>query len=205
MIKLIILCLISYSIGSIPFAFIIVKLFARKDVLRQGSGSSGARNAYEITNKKWIGVVVFLLDFAKGIIVVLVGKYFFDDGGIALSLSSIFVVLGHNFSIFIGLKGGRGLATATGVLVLLQPLLLVFWCLVWLLSYRVIVKDIHFSNSVSTILSPFAFFFIPEHFSKQLSFVPSNSQMLLFVTLAVMSLVIVSKHIQPLRERFLRK
>lgn len=203
--RLLILSLLSYLIGSIPFAFIIVKIFARKNVLKEGSGNVGARNAYEITGKKWVGLSVFLLDFAKGIAAVLVGKSFLSNGDIALALASIFVVLGHNFSIFLGFKGGRGLATSAGILLLLQPLLLIFWGLVWLISYRLIIKDIHFANSVSTLLSPFAFFFISEFFSEQLNMFAFGSNMFLFVTLAVLSLVIISKHIQPLRERFLSK
>lgn len=205
MVQLLTLSLLSYLIGSIPFAFIIVKIFARKNVLKEGSGNAGARNAYEITGRKWVGVVVFLLDFAKGIIAMFAGKYFANNGDIAFALASICVVLGHNFSIFLGFKGGRGLATAAGILLLLQPLLLIFWGLVWLISYKLIIKDIHFANSISTILSPFAFFFIPEFFSKQLNMLAFNSNMLLFVTLAVLSLVIISKHIQPLKERFLSK
>ncbi len=205
MVHPLILSLLSYLIGSIPFAFIIVKIFARKNVLKEGSGNVGARNAYEITGKKWMGFVVFLLDFSKGIVAVFVGKYFSNNGDIALTLASIFVVLGHNFSIFLGFKGGRGLATAAGILLLLQPLLLIFWGLVWLISYRLVIKDIHFANSVSTILSPFAFVFISEFFSKQVNMFTFDSNILLFVTLAVLSLVIISKHIQPLRERFLSK
>lgn len=205
MTRLLILSLLSYLIGSIPFAFIIVKIFAQKNVLKEGSGNVGARNAYEITGKKWMGLMVFLLDFSKGIVTVFLGKNFLNNGDIALALASIFVVLGHNFSIFLGFKGGRGLATAAGILLLFQPLLLVFWGLVWLTSYRLIIKDIHFANSVSTILSPFAFFFISEFFSEQLNMFAFNSNMSLFVTLAVLSLVIISKHIQPLRERFLSK
>lgn len=205
MAQLPILSLLSYLIGSIPFAFILVKFFARKDILNEGSGNVGARNAYEITGKKWIGLVVFVLDFSKGIAAVFIGKYFSDNGDIVLALASIFVVLGHNFSIFLGLRGGRGLATSAGVLLLLQPLLLIFWGLVWLISYRLVVKDILFANSISTILSPFAFFFIPEFFSKQFSLFAFDSNTLLFVTLGILSLIIISKHIQPLREKFLSK
>lgn len=198
------LILASYLIGSIPFAFIIVKLFARKNVLSEGSGNVGAMNSYEITRKKWIGILVFLFDFFKGFVVVLLTKHFFRENEFTLLLSSFFVVFGHNYSIYLRFRGGKGLATTSGVLFLIQPIMLFVWFVIWLLFYNFVKKDMDFANPFATILTPFCSIAIPENFANQAAFIPLNSKLLLFVNLAVIALIISSKYFSVIM-KFLKK
>jgi Predicted membrane protein len=118
--KYLIIFALSYIVGSIPFAYIIVRLFFRKDISKEGSGNVGAMNSYEVTGRKWVGFLVFLFDFLKGISVVLISRYLIPDDDFAILAASFSVVLGHNFSLFLRFKGGKGLATSAGVLLLIH-------------------------------------------------------------------------------------
>src|SRR3989339_536299 len=92
--------LLSYLLGSIPWAFIIVKVFYSEDLRKKGTGNIGAMNSFEITGKKWIGIAVFILDFLKGIASILLAKIISNDNTTIISLAGFFVILGHNFSVF---------------------------------------------------------------------------------------------------------
>ncbi len=204
MIEYLLPILASYLIGSVPFAFILVKLFANKNVLVEGSGNVGAMNSFEITRKKWIGILVFLLDFFKGFVVVLLTRHFFKGNDFSLLLSSAFVVLGHNYSIYLKFKGGKGLATTSGVLFLIQPIMLLVWFIIWLLFFNLVKKDMDFANPFATILTPFCFFAIPENFAQQAAFISIQSKLLLFINLALIALIISSKYFS-LIIKFLKK
>ncbi len=205
MTEIIIISIIAYFIGAIPFAYIIVYLFFKKDIRSEGSGNVGAMNSFEITRKKWIGFVVFLLDFLKGISAVLVSKSISPNNDIALLASSFFAVLGHNYSIYIRFKGGKGLATSAGILLLIQPFLLFIWFVLWLIAYNLIKKDMDFANPVASVISPFMFFFIPESFAQKANFIPFQSRIVLFIMLALLALVILSKYISFLKLKLAKK
>lgn len=194
----VLICILSYLLGSIPFAFIIVKLFAKKNVLFEGSGNVGAMNSYEITRKKWIGITVFLFDFFKGFLAIQVCKSFFPENDLALFLSAAFVVFGHNYSIFLKFKGGKGLATTSGVLFLIQPILLLVWFIFWLIFFYFVKKDMDYANPFATLLTPFFFFIIPESFIKQSAFIQFQSKIVLFISLGTIALIIVSKYLHLL-------
>ena len=102
--------LISYLIGSIPFALIFTKLFAKKNPGKEGSGNFGALNSYQITGKKYIGFLVFLFDFLKGTLAVSIVYNFIFPRDLYIVIAAIFVVLGHSFNIFLKLKGEIGRA-----------------------------------------------------------------------------------------------
>lgn len=201
----ILLSVFSYILGSIPFAYIIVKLFAKKNVLAEGSGNVGAMNSYEITRNKWIGISVFLLDFFKGFVSVQVSKSFFPESDLALFISATCVVLGHNYSIFLKFKGGKGLATTSGVLFLIQPILLLVWFILWLIFYYFVKKDMDYANPFATILTPFFFFVIPEAFSKQAAFIHFQSKIALFISLGTIALIIVSKYLHLFFSKLFKK
>lgn len=150
MLKLI-LPIISFIFGAIPFGYIITKIVKGIDIRQFGSGNVGATNVFRVTGKSW-GVLVFILDFAKGFIVPYlaysIGKfepYFF----IILGILSI---LGHNWTPFLKFKGGKGVATSLGVLFalsfyfvsfkLILPLSLGVWLIVFLLSRLVSLASI---------------------------------------------------------------
>lgn len=113
-----------YLIGSISFAVIFSKLFHGEDIRNSGSGNAGATNAIRLYGKK-TGVMVFLCDFAKGIIAVLLARLLvsiFDAPYESILVSGFFVQLGHIFPLYHGFRGGKGVATAVGAAFALMPL-----------------------------------------------------------------------------------
>ena len=107
----------AYLLGSIPFGFIAGRINGR-DLRREGSGNIGATNALRVLGKGW-GYAVFALDFLKGFAAVKTALLLAGDfGGI---LAAIFVLLGHNFPVWLGFKGGKGIATSGGIILGLFP------------------------------------------------------------------------------------
>lgn len=118
--KYFIIALISYFLGNISFAFILGKLFAKKDVRNYGSGSAGATNALRTFGKK-IGIMVFIGDVLKGVIAVIIGRSIGDQTG--AYIAGAFAIIGHNWPILLNFKGGKGVATTIGVMIFVNPFL----------------------------------------------------------------------------------
>ena len=115
--KIFLSILLSYLIGCFSSAYFLGKVSKNIDIRNYGSGNAGATNALRVLGKK-MGVLTFVLDILKGIVAVLLGKSLLGFNGSLLA--SFFVVLGHNFPIFIKFKGGKGVATSFGVLLILS-------------------------------------------------------------------------------------
>jgi glycerol-3-phosphate acyltransferase PlsY len=203
--KYLIIFALSYIVGSIPFAYIIVSLFFRKDVSKEGSGNVGAMNSYEVTGRKWVGFLVFLFDFLKGISVVLISRYLIPDDDFAILAASFSVVLGHNFSLFLRFKGGKGLATSAGVLLLIQPIILLLWVILWLLIYNFVKKDMDIANPATSVISPFLFFVLPEDFVRKTNIIPFQSRIVLYITIGLLALLILSKYFIVLKLKLSKK
>lgn len=118
--KSIAIILVSYLIGSISFATIICKKFYSTDIRQYGSKNPGSTNVMRVLGPK-PALIVFIADFLKGLIVVLLAKYT-DNVNLAL-LAGLFVVVGHDWPIFHGFSGGKGIATSLGVIMGLTPLI----------------------------------------------------------------------------------
>ena len=115
MLKLILLAA-SYLIGSIPFGFIITHWVKKVDIRTVGSGNIGATNVVRVAGKPW-GILVFLLDFSKGLIApCLVVAVLPDAGNLIIILAAIAVICGHNCTCFLRFKGGKGVATSVGAI-----------------------------------------------------------------------------------------
>lgn len=143
------LALGAYFIGSIPFAYLLVRAIAGKDIRREGSGNVGAMNSFDITGSKVLGIVVMLLDALKGSVAVILAIEYFGDEDTIKQVATLFVVLGHCYPIWLKFHGGRGLATTTGATVLFVPSLLIAWCIVWVSAWFY-SKKIHFCNISAT-------------------------------------------------------
>ena len=203
--KYLIIFALSYIVGSIPFAYIIVRLFFRKDISKEGSGNVGAMNSYEVTGRKWVGLLVFLFDFLKGISVVLISRYLIPDDDFAILAASFSVVLGHNFSLFLRFKGGKGLATSAGVLLLIQPIILLLWVILWLLIYNFVKKDMDIANPATSVISPFLFFALTEDFVRKTNIIPFQSRIVLYITIGLLALLILSKYFIVLKLKLSKK
>lgn len=110
----------AYLIGSIPFGSIISRKIASIDITDRGSGNIGATNVARELGLKW-GIVTLVLDLLKGFIPVYLVNYHIILGNIGLILVCISSLLGHQFSIFLKFRGGKGVATAAGIFLALSP------------------------------------------------------------------------------------
>ena len=126
--------IISYLMGSIPFGFILTKIFLKKDIRELGSGNIGATNALR-TGNKIIGYLTLILDILKAVIPVLYVKFFFQE---SIYISSLCAFLGHVFPIWLKFRGGKGVATYVGILfsinIYFGVIFLVSWAITFLVS-----------------------------------------------------------------------
>ncbi|MFA7677187.1 MAG: glycerol-3-phosphate 1-O-acyltransferase PlsY [Candidatus Omnitrophota bacterium] len=107
--------ILSFISGSIPFGFLIAYAVKKIDIRKLGSGNIGATNVYRVVGKGW-GIVVFILDFLKGFLPVLIAKNFISPCDNFLILVAILAVCGHNWTPFLRFKGGKGVTTSLGAL-----------------------------------------------------------------------------------------
>lgn len=121
--------ILSYLIGAIPCGLIVGKAIYHKDLRRYGSGNIGATNAFRVLGRK-AGALVFLLDFFKGELAVILGLNVIGTPCAAV-LCGFFAILGHMHSIFLQMKGGKGVSTALGVISILMPKVAVIIVVVW--------------------------------------------------------------------------
>ena len=146
---------ISYLIGSIPFGFMITKIFLKKDIREIGSGNIGATNALR-TGNKLIGYSTLILDISKAVILLLIIKFNFSE---YLFTSSIAVFLGHVFPIWLKFKGGKGVATYVGILFCINIYLAVIYIIVWFAVF-VISKYSSLASMVASLLVPLSSYFL---------------------------------------------
>jgi len=131
----------SYLLGSIPFGFIAGRICGI-DIRTQGSGNIGATNVLRVLGKKW-GYAVFCLDFVKGLLPVLLALFWGRSIGVNPAsapgaLAALCTLLGHSFPVWLGFKGGKGIASSAGVIVGLFGIGAFLFCLgSWLLFFSV--------------------------------------------------------------------
>ena len=129
--ELILIILISYLMGSIPFGLILTKIFLNKDIRKIGSGNIGATNVLR-TGNKIVGYLTLILDVLKAIIPIIYIKLNYPD---LIYVSSLSVFLGHVFSIWLKFKGGKGVATYVGILFCINYFLAVIFIISWLIIF----------------------------------------------------------------------
>ncbi len=154
---IIIICLISYLMGSIPFGFILTKIFLKKDIREIGSGNIGATNALR-TGNKVLGYSTLILDILKAIIPVLYIKFYFSE---FIYISSLCVFLGHVFPIWLKFHGGKGIATYVGILFVIDIYLGLLFTFVWFFIF-IISKFSSLSSLIGSISIPIYFLFLSQ-------------------------------------------
>jgi acyl phosphate:glycerol-3-phosphate acyltransferase len=122
--------LASYFLGAIPTSYLVSRLFARIDLREHGSGNLGATNLYRVLGWKY-AVPVALFDIAKGAIPVLLLAPLASGSQLFALACGVAAILGHVFSVFVRFKGGKGVATAAGVMLGLTPVALAVCAAVW--------------------------------------------------------------------------
>ena len=109
---------IGYLIGAIPTAWILYRLVAGGDITNVGTGNVGARNTYDVTGKKWLGILVMLLDTLKGVVAVFVGRWIGGDDFMTMAWCAVMSVVGHNFChpvVLTAWQGASGLSLVAGL------------------------------------------------------------------------------------------
>jgi acyl phosphate:glycerol-3-phosphate acyltransferase len=141
--------IISYFMGSIPFGFILTKIFLKKDIRKIGSGNIGATNALR-TGNKLIGYTTLILDITKAIIPVIYVKINFPE---LIYVASLCAFLGHVFPVWFKFKGGKGVATYVGIIFSINILLGTIFVISWLVVF-IITKYSSLSSLIGAISIP---------------------------------------------------
>lgn len=148
-----------YLLGSLPAAFLLVRWQSRVDLRNAGSGNVGALNSFEVTRSRAVGLSVLVIDLLKGVAAVLAGLWIGGEEPSAAMAAALAAVAGHNFPVWLGFKGGRGLATAAGAALLLLWGLVPLWCLLWALAFAAI-RSVNPASAVACVVSPVLVFLL---------------------------------------------
>jgi acyl phosphate:glycerol-3-phosphate acyltransferase len=150
--------LAAYLLGSIPFGYLLVRFFRKEDIREKGSGNIGATNVIR-SGAKGLGAMTFLLDVLKGACAVLLCGAVATRWGLApaargnaVAIAGVFAILGHIYTVWLGFKGGKGVATAFGVFLALAP-----WAALGGLGVFAVVFAVSRYVSLGSILAAVAF------------------------------------------------
>ncbi|NLA50784.1 MAG: glycerol-3-phosphate 1-O-acyltransferase PlsY [Alcaligenaceae bacterium] len=157
----VIFAVIGYLIGSVSFAVISSKLLNLEDPRSYGSGNPGATNVLRSGNKK-AAIITLLGDLLKGYVAVLVAIKVVELWHLSpwlVTIATIAVFLGHVYSIMLGFKGGKGVATGVGVLLALSPLLGLICIATWLLV-AILFKYSSLAAIISAVMAPIYYLFL---------------------------------------------
>lgn len=152
----IILIIIGYLFGNIPFSYLIGKSMGNIDVRKHGSGNAGATNVLRTVGKK-AALFALLGDVLKGLIPAIIGRFMLGlDGAF---LCAIFAVIGHCYPVTLGFKGGKGVATAGGMIIGVNPLVALI-ILVYMLILVKLTKYVSLASITASLFLPIIFYFI---------------------------------------------
>ncbi|MCL5408853.1 MAG: glycerol-3-phosphate 1-O-acyltransferase PlsY [Candidatus Omnitrophica bacterium] len=148
----------AYLFGSIPFGYWLVKIFKGIDIRRFGSGNIGATNVYRVAGKG-LGIFTFILDVFKGVIPVLILKKisYVNFSPLFFVFIGIITIIGHNYSIFLKGKGGKGVSCSFGVILALFPVAAACSFLLWSLIF-LISGYVSFGSIIAAFFLPFFIF-----------------------------------------------
>lgn len=189
-----IVAVVAYLLGSIPFGYLLVKVFRGEDIRRSGSGNIGATNVAR-SGAKGLGAITLLLDALKGALAVFCAWYLAYQNDLfaagyplpeayrVAATAALFAVAGHVFPVWLKFKGGKGVATALGVFVLLFP-----WAVLVSLAVFIIVvaltRYVSLGSILATITFPIATWFLYRHRADWVS----------LLLVAIVGALIVGKH-----------
>ena len=187
----IIVAIIAYVIGSINFSVLISKKMAGFDVREKGSGNAGTTNMLRSVGKK-AAVITLLCDILKGVVSILIaliaGNIVKDvDKAVLVQIAGILVVVGHTFPIFFEFKGGKGVATSLGVIMMINWKIGLI-CLVFALAIMAFSKMVSMGSVGAAILFPVLTLFINTNFIVQ------ASGMKYFVFSVILAAIVIFNH-----------
>ena len=152
--KIALIIISCYLLGSIPFGYIVGKLFKKVDIRELGSGNIGATNAFRILGPS-LASLVLLGDVGKGILSIYLVRFLNIDNLLILTIAGLAVICGHDWSLFLGFKGGKGIATTFGVVFGLNPTISILALIIW--GVVVITTRYVSLSSIFAVISIFIF------------------------------------------------
>ena len=178
MIEIILLVILSYLCGSIPFGLILTKIFNKKDIRKIGSGNIGATNVLR-TGNKLLALTTLLFDILKGFLPVLISKQYFPE---FIYLCSLFAFFGHIFPIWLKFRGGKGVATFLGILFGLSYSLAFLFIFTWIVVF--LIFKFSSVSSIFASMTVFVVTFIKDTALKSINQnfdVEDNLKLILFI------------------------
>ena len=190
----IIVAIIAYLIGSINFSVLISKKMAGFDVREKGSGNAGTTNMLRSVGKK-AAAITLICDILKGVIsiviAIIVGNIAKNlDRELLLQIAGIAVVLGHTFPIFFGFKGGKGVATSLGVL-LMSNWQIGLICLVFAVVLMALTRMVSLGSCAAAVLFPVLTLFINQHYTV---LTDGKSGRVYFVYSVILAIIVLYNH-----------
>ena len=188
MVECAVMAIIAYLIGSINFSVILSKKMAGFDVREKGSGNAGTTNMLRSVGKK-AAAITLICDILKGVLAILIamaiGRIFENsNGALLVQVAGVAVILGHTFPIFFKFKGGKGVATSLGVLIMSNWQIGLI-CLVFALILIALTQMVSVGSIAAAILYPVLTLFIPQNY------IVSGNYLIYSIVLAV---IIVFNH-----------
>lgn len=190
----IIVGIIAYLIGSINFSVLISKKMVGFDVREKGSGNAGTTNMLRSVGKK-AAAITLICDILKGVIsiviAIIVGNIAKNlDRELLLQIAGIAVVLGHTFPIFFGFKGGKGVATSLGVL-LISNWQIGLICLVFAVVLMALTRMVSLGSCAAAVLFPVLTLFINQHYTV---LTDGKSGRVYFVYSVILAIIVLYNH-----------
>lgn len=190
----ILMAVIAYLIGSVNFSVIISKKMAGFDVREKGSGNAGSTNVLRTVGKK-AAALTLVCDILKGVVSILIaiaiGNVVKDvNKELLLQIAGIAVVIGHTFPIFFGFKGGKGVATSLGVL-LMSNWQIGLICLVFALVLMILTKMVSLGSCGAAVLFPVLTLFINEHYTV---LTEGKSGKVYFIYSVILAIIVLYNH-----------
>src|SRR5215469_1175210 len=201
---------VSYLLGSIPFGYLLVKMFRGEDIRTSGSGNIGATNVAR-SGAKGLGIATLVLDALKGFVAVAHASHWAhthlqhadirlqhpDLESNAMAIAALSAVVGHIFPVWLKFKGGKGVATALGVFVLLFPKALLVSLTIFIISVA-ISRYVSLGSILATFALPIAAYFLEDsaHRNHDLRWEVNWATLL---PVCITSLLVIAKHHENIR------
>lgn len=185
-----------YLIGSIPSGYLFVRYFHKKDITKEGSGNVGTLNAFKVSRSRATTISVLILDVLKGALPAYLLSYLSHHDLLTVYTGCCFIVIGHNYPVWLKFKGGRGLASGAGIFAVINFGVLATWCVIWIII-RLIKKGTLVSNFMATAILPFCVIafrsFYNDTFSIMFSVYEYN-YIYFIIFVFIISILILIKH-----------
>lgn len=186
----IIMLLPCYLLGAIPSSYIMGKLLRGIDLRQHGSGNLGAANTFRVLGMK-AAIPVLLFDVGKGFLAIKLLSIFGVADVINILVAALVVILGHNYSIFVGFSGGKGVGTTMGAFLAMAPIAVGICFFIWLIIL-LLFRIVSVASMISAILLPFTIIMTNRYLS-------TDTHRYIIILAVVVAIMVIYKHRSNLR------